>query len=225
MFTISKSTTVQFVVGGTPYEVSRSLIENFPDSMLASIVSNKWKENSQEQIFIERDGQRFRYVLDYMRDGKVNLPRGERVESLCTELEYFGIEYDLKLISSNDSLNVPESRNSLRLFLEKHRTLEKEQGEQYKTTMIIVDIIGKALSRFTSSDGSIDFSITYESKGFCARESHIFHFLKFESSANRNEIMARINECILPLNLRIDRIESQYVNGQFKQILALAKAS
>lgn len=39
-----KSTTVQLDVGGTLYKVSLSLIENFPDSMLASIVSDKGRK-------------------------------------------------------------------------------------------------------------------------------------------------------------------------------------
>ena len=67
----------KFDVGGTPYTVSKSLLEQHPDTMLCRIASEMWQKQDGEQdqpIFIERDGPRFRYVLDYMRDGTVALP-------------------------------------------------------------------------------------------------------------------------------------------------------
>ena len=58
-----------------------------------------------------------------MRDKEVTLPKGECVESLCKELEYFGIEYDSTKISSNDNLNIPESIKNFRAYLEKFETM------------------------------------------------------------------------------------------------------
>jgi len=45
-------------------------------------------------IFVDRDGDRFRYVLDYMRDGqKVNLPiLTVAKEGFLKDLEYYGFE-------------------------------------------------------------------------------------------------------------------------------------
>ena len=174
------SNTVCFVVGGTRYEISRSLLERFPDTKLAQLVGTQTLKNSdapgtvsngptkpeamdagekdaenskngsnstggdtadpeaqvdaveeqmketlcfdlledmdssgpketpkekcdgaaattaelnREPIFIDRDGDRFRYVLDFMRDGKVILPYNSVVvtkESLLVEFQYFG---------------------------------------------------------------------------------------------------------------------------------------
>jgi hypothetical protein len=64
--------TVKFNIGGLIHEVSQSVLDMHPDSMLAKSASELWKKESD--IFIERDGARFRFVLDYMRDGKVNSP-------------------------------------------------------------------------------------------------------------------------------------------------------
>ena len=64
--------TVKFNIGGLIHEVSQSVLDMHPDSMLAKSASELWKKESN--IFIERDGARFRFVLDYMRDGKVNSP-------------------------------------------------------------------------------------------------------------------------------------------------------
>ena len=48
--------TVKFNVGGTIYEVSRSLLERYPGTMLAKSASKRWQEDSMSEIFIERDG-------------------------------------------------------------------------------------------------------------------------------------------------------------------------
>ena len=61
--------TVKFNVGGSIYEVSRSLLERYPDTMLAKSASKRWQEVSMSEIFIERDGDLFRHVLSYLRDG------------------------------------------------------------------------------------------------------------------------------------------------------------
>ena len=70
------------------YKVSRSLIELYPDTMLARMVDTRWQpqrgikagdddddDTSNSTImFIDRNGDRFAYVLDYMRDNKIQLP-------------------------------------------------------------------------------------------------------------------------------------------------------
>lgn len=43
-------------------------------------------------MFIERDGERFRYCLDYMRDNKVFLPPTVAKGALLLDLEYYGFE-------------------------------------------------------------------------------------------------------------------------------------
>jgi BTB/POZ domain len=96
---------VRFNIGGTKYAVTRSVIDKFPDSMLSKICSDTWNNNEREdgveydnddddgEIFIERDGERFRYVLDYMRDGSVQLPLSIPRGQLVMDLEYYGIDY------------------------------------------------------------------------------------------------------------------------------------
>lgn len=85
--------TVSFDVGGTKYRVSRSLIEIYPKTMLARLVSDTWQKDPDKEIFIDRDGDRFRYILDYMRHQKVSLPVTDLTKhALLQELEYFGFE-------------------------------------------------------------------------------------------------------------------------------------
>ena len=84
--------TVKFNVGGTIYEVSRSLLERYPDTMLAKSASKRWQEDSMSEIFIERDGDLFRHVLSYLRDGRVALPLTASREGLMLELQYYGLD-------------------------------------------------------------------------------------------------------------------------------------
>eukprot|EP00978_Attheya_sp_CCMP212_P030609 scaffold113119_cov55-Attheya_sp.AAC.3 len=91
--------TTIFNIGGTTYQVSRSLLVLHPDSMLTKSASEQWQEDTEVEIFIERNGHRFQYVLDYMRDGKVVLPLTESKESVVMELGYYGVEVDESEVS------------------------------------------------------------------------------------------------------------------------------
>jgi len=96
--------TIRLNVGGTKYEVAKSLIETYPDTMLATMISDRWEQYDQDEdeadntigttiekeLFIDRNGHRFQYVLDYMRDQKVHCAVGASGASIRKELEYFG---------------------------------------------------------------------------------------------------------------------------------------
>jgi len=98
--------TVKLNVGGTKYEVSRSLLNRFEHSMLGKLISERWnekkvtsfpkqqqEENDEEEIFIDRNGRRFEYVLNYMRDSTVELPLSIPRGQFIADLEYFALDY------------------------------------------------------------------------------------------------------------------------------------
>lgn len=85
-------TTVQFDVGGTVYKVSRSLVNAFPQTMLARLISKTWQIDPNATIFIDRNGERFLYILDYMRDKEVHLPLSIPKAALVRDLHYFGFD-------------------------------------------------------------------------------------------------------------------------------------
>ena len=91
MTTTQGTETVKLNVGGTKYEVSTSLIERYPDTMLAKLISDRWLEDPEQEIFIERNGFCFQYVLDYMRDNQA-FPMTVTVASVLQELDYFGFD-------------------------------------------------------------------------------------------------------------------------------------
>ena len=85
----------RFNVGGKRYEVSQSMLDQHPQTMLARLASEAWNQGGKaEEIFIERDGERFRFVLDFLRDGKVGLPlSADTKATFVAELDYFGVDY------------------------------------------------------------------------------------------------------------------------------------
>ena len=87
----SNNNTVRFDVGGHLYKVSRSLLELYPETTLATMVNAHWQNgnNTDEPIFIDRDGDNFRYVLAYMRDHRVTLPITVPVANLRADLAYY----------------------------------------------------------------------------------------------------------------------------------------
>ena len=85
------SSTVRFNIGGFHYEVSRSLLNRYPNSMLNIISSPQWQKNPDSEIFIDRDGSRFKFCLDYLRDAKCNLPLTVSRDAVVEDLFYYGI--------------------------------------------------------------------------------------------------------------------------------------
>jgi hypothetical protein len=83
---------IKFNVGGQIYEISRDIVMSHPDTMLARITSETWQKDPTETIFINGDGERFRYVLDYLRTGSICLPLTVPKPAILKDLEYYGFE-------------------------------------------------------------------------------------------------------------------------------------
>lgn len=113
---------VQFNVGGIRYEVAQSLLDACPDSMLARIASKEWEQNEKSEIFIERDGTRFKYCLDVLRDGKVSLPLTVSKSAILEDLIYYGIDVNSSSVSY-DEISVTNMNG---LFLNRMHISERD---------------------------------------------------------------------------------------------------
>ena len=99
--------TITFNVGGTIYEVSQSLLQYFPNTMLARAASETWSKKTNaknDPIFMDRNGERFAFILDYMRDNKIVLPLTITKEALIDDLNYYGFD---NIESIPISVNIP----------------------------------------------------------------------------------------------------------------------
>lgn len=81
-------------IGGCIFSTSLQTLRQDPDSMLARMFSGhelSLTRDAQGNIFIDRDGTHFRYILNYLRSGHVpNLPPAVRKE-LLIEADFYQI--------------------------------------------------------------------------------------------------------------------------------------
>ncbi|RIA82503.1 BTB/POZ protein [Glomus cerebriforme] len=81
-------------VGGIKYETFRSTLTNYPKTLLGKMFCKNTSQPTNE-YFIDRDGQVFRYILQYYRNnGKIYWPNSNQSvsnEELVDELNYFQI--------------------------------------------------------------------------------------------------------------------------------------
>lgn len=131
----SDTKTVTFNVGGATYQVSKSLLSMYPDSLLSkkAAEANGDKESGAE-IFLDRDSDRFRYVLDWMRNnGKVFLPVTVSKNALVQDLKYYAFDnVNESLIDDSVclSLFVPKVNALLAKTHEAKRSIDQMGREQ-----------------------------------------------------------------------------------------------
>ena len=87
---------VNLNVGGTIYTTSRSTLTQYPDSMLGAMFGGKLPlENSKDSegnYFIDRDGDLFKYILNFLRGSKLVLPNNfQNTEAFRLEIDFFQI--------------------------------------------------------------------------------------------------------------------------------------
>ena len=122
--------TVKFNFGGHKYEVARSLLSNHPNTMLSRSASDQWQEDPEAEIFIERDGERFKYCLDYLRDGCAMLPFIMPKEAVMNDLKYYGVEnVNTDAIQFNPSKGTQMMR-ALSDIYDLSKTMEDELEEE-----------------------------------------------------------------------------------------------
>lgn len=80
-------------VGGVLYTTTLYTITQFPDSKLAELFDAKIPKDPKGNFFIDRDGHLFKYVLNFLRSGKLVLPKNfQEYEQLEIEAMYYHIK-------------------------------------------------------------------------------------------------------------------------------------
>lgn len=88
---------VELNVGGEIYATTVETLTRCPNSMLESMFAQRnaamLARDQRGRCFIDRDGKLFRYVLNFLRDGRLTVGEDFRdLEALRIESEYFALD-------------------------------------------------------------------------------------------------------------------------------------
>ena len=89
------SSTIKLNVGGQCFTTSVQTLTKDPNSMLAAMFSGRFdmKPSEDGSFFIDRDGTHFRFILNFLRTGKLTLPEGATfIKELEEEAEFYQIQ-------------------------------------------------------------------------------------------------------------------------------------
>ena len=87
-------TTVKLNVGGQYFSTSVHTLNKDPGSMLHAMFSGRFDTKPAEDgsFFIDRDGTHFRFILNYLRTGKLLLPEDKMIKKeVLAEAEFYQI--------------------------------------------------------------------------------------------------------------------------------------
>ena len=92
---MSNTEIVRLNVGGTKYVTTKSTLWKYPQSMLGAMFMGNVPLSTDEDgyYFIDRCGHIFQYILQFLRCGKLLLPKHfSELDLLQTEADFFQIE-------------------------------------------------------------------------------------------------------------------------------------
>jgi hypothetical protein len=99
-------------VGGYKYKTTISTLTKFPHTYFNGLFSGKYPIHKQQDgsIFIDRDGKHFRYLLNFLRNGRIVFPENESDRrELMLEAEFYLLkDFILAAEVSFESISSPK---------------------------------------------------------------------------------------------------------------------
>ena len=98
------NTMVTLNVGGVLYTTTTFTLQKYPDSMLGALMSGKIPTtlDSQGHVFIDRDGNMFRHILNFLRTSALCIPSDfAEMDLLHAEADFFQIEPLVNLLNQH----------------------------------------------------------------------------------------------------------------------------
>ncbi len=88
---------IKLNVGGTLFHTTRETLTKTQDSFFTAMLSGRFQQlvDQEGYIFIDRDGDRFKHILNYLRTNTIHLPRHAnklyKYEDIIEEAEFYGL--------------------------------------------------------------------------------------------------------------------------------------
>ncbi|XP_062585179.1 BTB/POZ domain-containing protein KCTD6-like [Saccostrea cucullata] len=119
-------------VGGFIYYTTRATLVKYPNSTLGLMMNGDTPiSRDQNGIFIDRDGQMFRYILNFCRSGKLCLPQQfSDYDLLENEAEFYQIEPLVTSIKSSRQQAMKENQgfNYIEIVEEKSYSIPQSRN-------------------------------------------------------------------------------------------------
>jgi hypothetical protein len=179
----------RFNVGGHKYEVSRSLLDAHPNTLLATSASERWQSDPEVEIFIDRNGGRFQYILDYLRDGKIVLPLDIPKECIISDLEYYSVDFEASNISYT-FVGVKDYKTAHGVLFQKYM----EMKDLSHVAAVMAACIERILANEAEDDGS--FYLSYYSYDDQEAVSNLKHVMADP------DLMSELNKKLEDIGIR-----------------------
>ncbi|XP_052798559.1 BTB/POZ domain-containing protein KCTD6-like [Mya arenaria] len=106
---------VKLNVGGEIYTTTKATLCKYPSSMLGAMFNGSMSPSLDENgcFFIDRDGELFKYILNYLRSSRLSVPAGFKdLDQLSAEVDFYQIT---PLIDAIELLRLPEPVQKVRV--------------------------------------------------------------------------------------------------------------
>lgn len=151
--TLRKPSIIRLNVGGRSFVTTRSTLLNIEDSYFSKRFSGKFDEGPMldGEHFIDRDGECFPYILNYLRDGQNQpaLPSDlQLLWRIRTEAEYFGLS---GLVKDTEYIHEHEEELQNERYNEQHAI--------YRSTEEIANRLEKLADEIRSVSRNIPYGL------------------------------------------------------------------
>jgi len=88
---------------------TRQILTKYPDSMFGCMFSGRvpLQTDKNGHYFIDRDGEKFKYILNFLRDGSLNFPEDLSFrKQLYSEIDFFQLNDMMSSIEAEKNTNV-----------------------------------------------------------------------------------------------------------------------